>query len=146
MDLMVEVNMRLCVKFFKGSAARLRSSSNSFWCSSQLFSGVQCTTQRERKKRETKESNQRKIRDKKEREITQNNFVVYRFKIIEKKIIYIDFYFSFVLSSFVLFFFSSLLLTFLEERLKLNTKCENFIVEYEVRNMFPKSDLHKLAR
>ena len=40
---------------------------------------------RERKKRETKESNQRKIRDKKEREITQNNFVVYRFKIIKKR-------------------------------------------------------------
>ena len=42
---------------------------------------------RERKKRETKESNQRKIRDKKEREITQNNFVVYRFNFIEKKLL-----------------------------------------------------------
>lgn len=44
---------------------------------------------RERKKRETKESNQRKIRDKKERENTQNNFVVYRFKIIEKEVMYV---------------------------------------------------------
>ena len=44
---------------------------------------------RERKKRETKESNQRKIRDKKEREITQNNFVVYRFKIIEREVRYV---------------------------------------------------------
>ena len=43
---------------------------------------------RERKKRETKESNQRKIRDKKEREITQNNFVVYRFRIIKREITY----------------------------------------------------------
>ena len=62
---------------------------------------------RERKKRETKESNQRKIRDKKEREITQNNFVVYRFKIIEKeKGIFLFNYFSFVLY-FLYFVFSS---------------------------------------
>ena len=44
---------------------------------------------RERKKRETKESNQRKIRDKKERENTQNNFVVYRFNFIEKEVMYV---------------------------------------------------------
>ena len=56
---------------------------------------------RERKKRETKESNQRKIRDKKEREITQNNFVVYRFKIIEREIIY-NFYKLFFYSAFAL--------------------------------------------
>ena len=98
---------------------------------------------RERKKRETKESNQRKIRDKKEREITQNNFVVYRFNFIEREE---SMFCLIVLSSFVLFFSLSLLLTLLEERLKLNTKCENFIVEYEVRNIFPKNYLHKLAR
>lgn len=50
---------------------------------------MQHTTQRERKKRETKESNQRKIRDKKERENTQNNFVVYRFNFIEKEVMYV---------------------------------------------------------
>ena len=99
---------------------------------------------RERKKRETKESNQRKIRDKKERENTQNNFVVYRFKIIEREVMYINFNIVFLLLFYL--FSLSLLLTFLEERLKLNTKCENFIVEYEVRNIFPKNYLHKLAR
>ena len=98
---------------------------------------------RERKKRETKESNQRKIRDKKERENTQNNFVVYRFKIIERKS---NVYFCLITLLLFYLFSLSLLLTFLEERLKLNTKCENFIVEYEVRNIFPKNYLHKLAR
>ena len=71
---------------------------------------------RERKKREAKESNQRKIRDKKEREITQNNFVVYRFKIIKRKVIYID---------FLLFFCFILLIIFaIDLRFKLNERSE----------------------
>ena len=73
-----------------------------------FFSGARSVTHffvvvRERKKRETKESNQRKIRDKKEREITQNNFVVYRFNFIEKVIVLFYKLFFFIL---LLFYFS----------------------------------------